>query len=223
MGTVESDGPEDVAAYSLDRLAADVLTVADACGLDQFRLLGHSMGGMVVRRLVLAAPERIDALVLMDTSPGPVQGLDPALMDGAADYGLAEGKAALKELLDSAAVLETPAYQQMLEGRSGYREFQDAKWEALSVVMWCAMTRDMAHQPQQLELLAGVGCPTLVIVGDQDQPFMSDSQAMAETIPDARLGVIPEAGHSPQFENPEAWIAAVTEFLDHIDTDEAVA
>lgn len=220
-GHGESDGPDDVAAYSLDRLAADVLTVADACGLDRFRLLGHSMGGMTVRRVVLEAPGRIEALVLMDTSSGPVFGLDPDLIDGAAEYGLAEGKAALKELLDSSPVLDTPAYQQLLEGRAGYQEFQDAKWEALSVVMWCAMARDMAHQPQQLASLSAVDCPTLVIVGDQDKPFIRDSRDMAETIPGARLVVIPDAGHSPQFENPDAWIAALSEFLDRVDAVEA--
>ncbi len=198
-----------------------MLNVADACGLDRFRLLGHSMGGMAVRRVVLAAPERIEALVLMDTSSGPVAGIDTDLIDLAADYGLAEGKAALKELLDSAPVLDTPAYQQLLEGRSGYREFQDAKWEALSVVMWCAMARDMAHQPQQLDALAAVACPTLVIVGDQDTPFLGDSRRMADTIADASLAVIPVAGHSPQFENPDAWLRALSGFLDHIDAAEA--
>jgi pimeloyl-ACP methyl ester carboxylesterase len=40
-----SDKPADLAAYSLDRLRADTLAVADAVGLDGFRLLGHSMGG----------------------------------------------------------------------------------------------------------------------------------------------------------------------------------
>jgi 3-oxoadipate enol-lactonase len=218
-----SDGPREVAAYSLDRLAADVLAVADACGLDTFRLLGHSMGGMTVRRVVLGAPERVDALVLMDTSPGPVEGIDPVLIDGAADYGLAEGKEALKALLDSAPVLETPAYQRLLAGRPGYREFQDAKWQALSVVMWCAMGREMAHQPDQLELLAAVSCPTLVIVGTQDRPFIAASRAMAATIPGARLETIPDAGHSPQFENPAAWLAALDGFLAAVETTESAA
>ncbi|HYU57939.1 MAG TPA: alpha/beta fold hydrolase, partial [Actinomycetota bacterium] len=51
-GHGESDAPDHVEAYSLDRLAADTLQVADALGIDRFRLLGHSMGGMVARRLV---------------------------------------------------------------------------------------------------------------------------------------------------------------------------
>jgi len=222
-GHGESDAPDAVDAYSLDRLAADVLVVADACGFDQFRLLGHSMGGMTARRVVLGAADRVEALVLMDTSPGPVKGIDPDLMDLAATYGLDEGKAALKELLDAVPVLETPAYEQVLEGRAGYEEFLDAKWEAVSVVMWSAMAREMAHQPQQLDALASVACPTLVIVGDQDKPFLGDSRRMAETIPGARLAVVPKAGHSPQFENPDAWFAALSGFLDELDAAEAVA
>ena len=55
-GHGESDGPSDAFAYSFDRLTADTVAVADAVGADQFRLLGHSMGGMIARRLVLAHP-----------------------------------------------------------------------------------------------------------------------------------------------------------------------
>src|SRR5215218_7381756 len=62
-GHGESDGPSDLEAYSFDRMAADVQGVADALGIDGFRLLGHSMGGMVARRVVLAHPTRVDALV----------------------------------------------------------------------------------------------------------------------------------------------------------------
>ena len=72
-GHGESDKPDDLAAYSFDRLVADTLAVADAVGLDRFRLLGHSMGGMVARRVVLQHPERVEALILMDTAPGPIE------------------------------------------------------------------------------------------------------------------------------------------------------
>ena len=61
--------------------------------------------------------------------------------------------------------------------------------------------------------LKTIKCPTLVIVGEQDEPFHAPSTAMAETIPGARLVVIPDAGHSPQFENPDAWIGAMRAFL----------
>jgi pimeloyl-ACP methyl ester carboxylesterase len=215
-GHGESDAPTDPWAYSLDRLALDVVAVAAACGFESFRLLGHSMGGMVARRLVLSRPELIEALVLMDTSSGPVHGLDVDLLDAAADYALSDGKDALKELLDSAGALETPAYHRTLEQRPGYQEFQEAKWAALSVVMWATLAKEIAHQPDDLARLAGVQRPTLVLVGDQDRPFVADSRAMAEAIPCADLVVIPDAGHSPQFENPDAWAQALTGFLDQL-------
>jgi 3-oxoadipate enol-lactonase len=212
-GHGESDGPPELDAYSLDRMAADVVGVADALGIDSFRLLGHSMGGMVARRVELAHPGRIDALVLMDTSPGPVPGVDPELVEEAATVAVEEGKDVLKPLLDAAATLETPAYQRLLAERPGYQEFEDRKWSTLSIVMWAAMARDMARQPDQLPLLANVRCPTLVIVGEEDKPFVEASRRMAATIPDAQLVVVPDAGHSPQFENPRAWLEAVEGFL----------
>jgi 3-oxoadipate enol-lactonase len=216
-GHGESDAPDDPAAYSLDRLATDVLAVADALGIGEFRLLGHSMGGMVARRILFAGPERIDALVLMDTSPGPVPGLDPDLIDLGAAIAIEQGKDALKPLLDEAAPLETPSYHRLLFERPGYQEFVDYKWESLSGVMWGAMARDMAHQPDQLEQLSEIRCPTLVLVGEQDDPFFEVSKVMAATIPGARLAIIPDAGHSPQFENPAPWFAELDGFLRDVD------
>jgi pimeloyl-ACP methyl ester carboxylesterase len=215
-GHGESGGGDDPSEYTLDRYAADTLQVADAADLPTFRLLGHSMGGMIARRVVLGHPERIDALVLMDTSPGPPR-LDPELMDAAATIALEDGKQVLKPLLDAAATLDTPAHQRLIAERPGYREFQERKWDALSMAMWAGTIRDMAHQPDQLAAIATVECPTLVLVGALDAAFLDACKAMAATIPGAELVVIPEAGHSPQFEQPDAWYAALVGFLSSVD------
>ncbi len=212
-GHGESDDPPDAADYSFDRMAADVLGVADAMGIEAFRLLGHSMGGMVARRVVLAAPERIDVLVLMDTSPGPIPGLDPELADLAAAIMLEQGKDVLKPLLDEAGTLESPAHLRVLAERPELVEYEARNWQAVSPVMWATMLRELVHQPDQLALLAGVHCPTLVIVGEQDKPFVDASRDMAATIPGAELVVVHDAGHSPQLENPIAWFDAVDGFL----------
>jgi pimeloyl-ACP methyl ester carboxylesterase len=209
-----SDAPEDPSAYSFERLVADTLQVADTVGLDRFRLLGHSMGGMVARQVVLRYPQRVEALILMDTAPGPIPSLDVDLMELGAQIALTQGKAALKEVLDAFAPLNTPAYERLLAERPGYRRFQDEKWDALSEIMWAALVRVIAHQPDDLPEFASIACPTLVMVGELDEPFLQPSAAMTEAIPDARFVVVPDAGHSPQFENPDAWIGALREFLD---------
>ena len=207
-----SDKPADEAAYSLDRLMADTLGVADALGWAQFRLLGHSMGGMVARRLVLAHPERVGALVLMDTSSGPPPGVDPAIVAVGVQVARTEGMDALKAAFDELDPLATPAYERLLTERPGYREFCDRKWAAQAAEMWTALATEMVHQPDQLDALRGVTCPTLVLVGEEDHGFLAGSRDMARVVPEAQLVVVPDAGHSPQFENPPVWFAAVDDF-----------
>jgi len=209
-----SDKPDDRDAYSLERLARDIVQVADAAGLDTFRLLGHSMGGMVARKVALAEPGRIDALVMMDTSAGPIPGFDPTLMEAAADVALTRGKDALKELLDMAQVLEKPAYQRVLLERPGYQEFCDRKFADMSSVMWGALAIALGNQSDDLPAMAAtLRCPLLIIVGEQDTPFVEAGRWMAEAIPGADLVIVPDAGHSPQFENPDVWSEALSKFL----------
>lgn len=216
-GHGESDKPSDPSDYSLDRMADDILAVADGLGLDTFRLLGHSMGGMVSRRVVLAQPARIDALVLMDTSPGPIPGLDPELADLAAGIMLDQGKDHLKPLLDEAGTLESPAHLRLLAERPELVEYEERNWQVISPVMWATMLREIVHQPDQLALLAGVRSPTLVIVGEQDTPFLDGSRLMAGVVPGAELVVVRDAGHSPQLENPVPWLDALERFLDSVE------
>ena len=212
-GHGESDKPSEASAYSLDRMAADVVAVADGMGFDTFRLLGHSMGGMVSRRVVLARPARIDALILMDTSPGPIPGLDPELAELGAGIMLDQGKGVLKPLLDEAGTLESPAHLRLLAERPEMVEYEERNWQTLSPMMWATMLREIVHQPDQLALLAGVRSPTLVIVGEQDTPFLGGSRAMAGVVPGAELVVVRDAGHSPQLENPRPWFDALERFL----------
>jgi 2-succinyl-6-hydroxy-2,4-cyclohexadiene-1-carboxylate synthase len=208
-----SDKPADVAAYSLDRLAADTLAVADALDLERFTLLGYSMGGMVARRLVLAHPERVGALVLLDTSPGPPEGIDPDLADVAAQVALDDGMTALRELLDETNVLGSEADLRVRRDRPGYIEFADRKWSDVAAAAYAALAHEITRQPDQLELMRTITCPTLVVVGDQDASFIGAAQAMTDVLPDVRLVVVPDAGHAPQFENPDAYFAAVDAFV----------
>jgi 3-oxoadipate enol-lactonase len=222
-GHGESAAPAEASSYSLDRLVADAVAVADAVGADQFRLLGHSMGGMVARRLVLSHPQRVEALVLMDTSPGPVPGLDPELLEMGAVIALTDGMTELKRIMDAFSPLGTPAYEKLMAERPGYREFNDRKWATLSAVMWATLGRAIRDQPDELAALAGVDCPALVIVGEQDEPFLGVSRDMKATIPGAELVVIADAGHSPQFENPTTWLRTLEEFLDGLQRESPAA
>lgn len=62
-----------VGEYSLVEAAGDVLALADELGFDRFSLVGHSMGGIVMQRVLADAPERVRALV--GVSPVPASGV----------------------------------------------------------------------------------------------------------------------------------------------------
>lgn len=218
-----SGGPDVEAGYSLDRCAADLECVVDDLGIATCRLLGHSMGGMIVRRFVLRAPDRIDALVLMDTSPGPVPTLDAELIDLGVQIAKEQGMDELKRVMDAFTPLGTPAYERCLQERPGYREFGDRKWASLREAMYTKMLIEVRDQPEQLGQLASVACPTLILVGAEDTPFLPGSHAMAGTIPGAELVVIPDAGHSPQFENGDVWLAELRRFLASVDAEFSAA
>jgi 3-oxoadipate enol-lactonase len=209
-----SDKPDARSAYSLERLVTDTLQVADAVGLDAFRLVGHSMGGMVARKLALRAPERVDALVMMDTTAGPIPGFPVDLMEAAAEVAFERGKQGLAELFALATPLDTPAYRRLLAERPGYQEFNDKKFAEYSATMWGALALELAHQTDDLPALAAeLRVPLLILVGEQDAPMITASNEMHEAISGSALVVLPDAGHSPQFENPDAWIAALGAFL----------
>lgn len=212
-GHGSSSQPEGEAAYSFEEFATDVLTLADALGFDRFTLLGHSMGGMVAQVLALRAPERLEGLVLMDTAPGAVPGLDLELVESAGQLALAEGMDAVADLMADAPLLDSEPYRRAVEADPSYGERGDRQRRAAAPAMFAAMGRSLATAADRTEQLASLRVPTLVLVGDADEPFLEGSRRMAEAIPGARLAVLPHAGHSPQFEAHAAWWEALSGFL----------
>lgn len=215
-----SHHPPEEHHYGLEAFAGDLHGLLDALGWERCSALGHSMGGMVVQTAVLRAPERFEALVLMDTSHRGLRA-DAALVELGVAIARAEGIAAVmaaQDALGDDEPLGTAAHQRLLESRPGYREFGARKMLASSPAMYAAMLQAITDTAavDRLPHLAGIAAPTLVIVGSEDAPFLKPSRRMAEAIPGAELAIVPDAGHSPQFENPDAWWTALCGFLDRL-------
>jgi 3-oxoadipate enol-lactonase len=216
-----SSKPPSEEAYSFEILADDATRLVDALGWGRFALLGHSMGGMVAQFMALDRPARLTALVLMDTGHGPMA-LDPEMVEAAVAIVRTRGMDDLADILATrTSPLESPAHRRLLTERPGYAEFGEAKLRGTSPALYAAMAPAFVATPDRLALLATLpeSLTTLVVVGEQDRPLVGPSERMAATIPGACLVVIPDAGHSPQFENPESWWAALSGFLAGVDPD----
>jgi 2-succinyl-6-hydroxy-2,4-cyclohexadiene-1-carboxylate synthase len=211
-----SDKPEGIENYSIDILSNDLLVLADTLWGDAapFTLLGHSMGGMVAQTIALQRPSRLRGLILMDTGHGPLRVVERDLALAGAGVAREQGMAKLHELIEERGdVLRTPADQRLRDTKPGYTEFADRKFLNSSPSLYEGMMIAMLDQEDRVDALKTLDLPTLVIVGEQDKPFIKPSERMAAAIPGAQLAVIDDAGHSPQFENPDAWWSALSGFL----------
>jgi pimeloyl-ACP methyl ester carboxylesterase len=214
-----SEKPTDKTEYSLDLLAADALALADdrwGPG-SHFVLLGHSMGGMVAQVIALQAGERVDGLVLMDTGHGRLSFVDREQAMKVVSIVEDRGIDGLADLMkDREAPLSSPAHERLLAEREGYAEFGDRKLRSTASAAYAGMLTAMVDATDRLDGLRTLSIPTLVLVGEQDAPLLRQSRNMAEAIPGAELAVLPDAGHSPQFENTDAWWKALTDFLESL-------
>jgi pimeloyl-ACP methyl ester carboxylesterase len=214
-----SEKPDDVAAYTFESLADDALALADQLWDDDapFVLLGHSMGGMVAQVIALRCPERITGLVLMDTLPGPLPFVKRDEIEAAIailrERGI-DGLAAI--FAERGGTLDTPAHLRVVAERPGYKEFNDRKFRDTSPAAYEGLLLSMCDASNRLDELRSLRMPALVITGEQDKPIVQPSHDMAAAMPHAELAVIADAGHSPQFENPDAWWAALSTFLAHV-------
>ncbi len=217
-GHGDSAKPADERAYAVELFAADALEVADALGWGRFVLLGHSMGGMVAQELAAMAPERLDGLVLMDTSYRSVP-VDPNLLALGVELARTGGMPAVADAvaaLGDDGPLVTEADRRLRAERPDWAARGDRNLRACAAEMYAAMLPAIGGELDTYDRLLGIRTPTLVMVGALDELFVEPSRHMAEVLPDARLAVLPDGGHSPQVEAPDAWRDALVAFLDEI-------
>jgi 2-succinyl-6-hydroxy-2,4-cyclohexadiene-1-carboxylate synthase len=206
-GHGRSQAPSDRSSYTILRMADDVEALARHAGFERYHLLGHSMGGAVVQEIALRHPGRLLSLTLEDTS------YRFGFRNEAVE-AWAHNRHRLAEEDGMTAVADmpplTPPPPHLPAER---REEERARLTRMSVDAFIGAWYGLRDWPGAKERLGEIATSTLVICGELDATLVAPSRNMAEMIPDATLAIIPEAGHSPQYERPELFNAALRAHL----------
>jgi pimeloyl-ACP methyl ester carboxylesterase len=196
-GHGQSDYPADPAAYSEALTVADIAALLDEAGAASAIVGGLSLGGYMSLAFYRAHPQRVDALLIIDTGPGFKK-------DDAREVWNQRARATAdrfdREGLD---VL-----------KSGSRERSTVSHRDASGLARAARGMLTQRDAKVMEVLPEIKVPSLVVVGADDTPFLAASDYMAAKIPGARKAVIPAAGHAVNIDQPQAFIEAVMPFLD---------
>lgn len=194
-------------AYTFDQLADDVLGLLDALKIGRTHFCGLSMGGMIGQHLALKAPDRIDRLVLADTTSRMPAEAAPLWAERIRIAG-EKGTGALVESTLARWFTETwrAAHPEVMEKIGGLIRATPA-----AGYIGCAHAIARIDVTDRLD---GIKAPTLVIVGRDDvgtPPAMAE--AIAAAIPGARLAVIPEASHLSNIEQADVFNRLLLDFL----------
>jgi len=187
---------------------ADLRALLDHLGLGRVDLVGQSMGGWTALALALESPERVRALVLADTLGG-IHAAEIARAYAEAREANGAPPLAAAPLLghhvaiDAALLARDPARAWLYQALGGMGEPDVA-----------AVTPRLLSTRRDPAAVGALPCPLLCVVGERDPLFPpSVVRAAAALLPGARVVEIPGSGHSPYFEEPEAWNRAVAAFL----------
>ena len=204
-------------SYSLEQLADEMWSFLQALAIDRFILIGSSVGGMWAVNLALKYPEAVAGLVLIGTYVG------------------AEPEASRKRYLEMIAIGEkaqmmpNPLIEQIIplffapstvnhrpQLIEQFRErLSQLKGERLADVL--TIGKAIFNRKSVLDQLPNIKCPVLVVVGKEDLSRPpSESEEMVAKLENAKLEIIPNAGHITNLEQPEQVNDLLQNFLEII-------
>lgn len=197
------------AEASIADFAEDAVLLLDALGIERAHVWGVSMGGKVAQELALRWPERVERLVLENTSTGEarrVEGHQPSPLRAMEGADAETWQREIVPLLFGRAYYEANpgamrAFARSRERRPPNPRAVDIQWGAYEAF-------------DSWERLPQLNAPTLCLTGAEDalcDPRNAD--LLAERIPNARVEHVPEGGHSVHIELPKVVNPLVAEFL----------
>jgi len=193
-GHGRSEAPERI---THDDCVADIAALLDVLDAPRAVLCGMSLGGYLSLLFRLRHPERVAALVLVDTGPGFRS--DTAREEWNAT-ALRTADALERDGLDVLPQTAEHAQAHHANGATG--------------VARAARGILTQRDGSVIASLPEIDVPTLVVVGADDAPFLGAADVMEARVPRAKKVVIAGAGHAANMDRPEEFNGAVRDFLE---------
>lgn len=208
-GIGASDVPEG--PYSAAGMARDAVAVLDDLGLSKVHVAGTSLGGMIAQELALAVPDRVRRLVLVASTPGGETGhpMPEVTQELIARMPEMEPEQALRTAIENALSDRALEEQPELVDRILRHRTRDPQapegWQAQAAA---GTTYEGGDR------LSGIAAPTLVVHGTEDVVVdPRNASVLADLIPVARVELLDGAGHLSFWEQPDRFVAVVSDFL----------
>ena len=200
--------------YTIDVLSEHLLGLMDVLGLDQPHLSGESLGGWVTAWTAAHHPDRVGRLVL--NTPGNIAN-KPEVMARMRDSTLAAvddpSEATVRKRVEflfhhkEMVTDELVALRRAVYTRPGF----DRAVRNILVLQDPVVRADFAWDPGWV---GKVSAPTLLLWTEHDPTGgLDEADLLLDWLPDARLHVIADAGHWPQWEKPDEYLRVHREFL----------
>jgi pimeloyl-ACP methyl ester carboxylesterase len=201
-------GPVTVADHCRDDSMAAIARRVLAAAPPRFALAGLSMGGYIAFEILRQAPDRVAKLALLDTGAGAERPERTALRKPLIEMARQGRFAAIAD--DHFPLLVHPKRL----GDATLKAAVRAMNEDVGPEAYCRQQQAIIERADSRPGLGAIACPTLVLVGDDDQLTPAAlAREMAAGIPGARLVVVPECGHLSTLEQPQAVNEALVDWM----------
>ncbi len=206
-----SESPPEPEKYGVQRSAEDLRGLLDHLEIERAYVGGLSMGGDIAARFAVAYPERVAALMILDSNTASGVPLSAERRE------VREKTIALCEAGDMDAVanyfLQANASYHLYAGDSPEaRQRLHEMIHSLNPIGFANTIRAMLQSDFPTERLAQITAPTLVLAGEQD-PALEAAKLTHRTIPGAVWVTIPGAGHLSNLDQPQAFERHILDFL----------
>ena len=208
MGKSEAPGRRGV-THTIDLHADDLEALLDALRIERAAMVAHAYGAFVSMRFAMTRPDRVSAMVVVNTS---------AMMG---EPGISQGlyRAAMAELDGMEPLLDVAMSRWFVESfhreRPEVIQFFREMLGSTPPLGYAASARELAN----MDLRPGLGkieCPTLAVAGEGDWSTPPEHhKVIAQGIPKGRLIVVKNASHTVPEEQPEEFARLTLEFLDN--------